>query len=206
MAITTYSDLKTSVANYLARSDLTSQIPDFIQFAEIQLRRELRIRQMLSSATLTTTGGTATVNLPSDFLELKNIYVDGDPTWTLTYLTPSTLVRNGRTYEAGKPLYYTILASQVKFGPTPDTTYSVPLLYYAAPAFLSDSNTSNVFLANCPDLLLYGSLAEAEPYLMNDARLATWQAMYDRGLLGLRESDDRGEFSASPLTMSVTAR
>ena len=206
MAIATYSDLKTSVANYLARSDLTSQIPDFIQFAEIRLRRELRIRQMLSSTTLTTTGGTETVNLPSDFLELKNIYVDGDPTWTLTYLTPSTLIRNGRTYEAGKPSYYTILASQVKFGPTPDTTYSVPLLYYAAPTFLSDSNTSNTWLVNCPDLLLYASLAEAEPYLMNDARLATWQAMYDRGLLGLRESDDRGEFSASPLTMSVTAR
>lgn len=206
MAITTYSDLKTSVANYLARSDLTSQIPDFIQFAEIRLRRELRIRQMLLSTTLTTTGGTSTVNLPSDFLELKNIYIDGDPTWTLTYLTPSTLERNGRTYEQNKPNYYTILSSTIKFGATPDTTYSVPLLYYAAPAFLSDSNTSNVFLANCPDLLLYGSLAEAEPYLMNDARLATWQAMYDRGLLGLRESDDRGEFSASPLTMSVTAR
>ena len=206
MAITTYSDLKTSVANYLARSDLTSQIPDFIQFAEIRLRRELRIRQMLSSTTLTTTGGTSTVNLPSDFLELKNIYIDGDPTWTLTYLTPSTLERNGRTYEQNKPSYYTILSSTIKFGATPDTTYSVPLLYYAAPAFLSDSNTSNVFLANCPDLLLYGSLAEAEPYLMNDARLATWQAMYDRGLLGLRESDDRGEFSASPLIMSVTAR
>ena len=206
MALTTYSDLKTSVANYLARSDLTSQIPDFIQFAEIRLRRELRIRQMLSSTTLTTTGGTSTVNLPSDFLELKNIYIDGDPTWTLTYLTPSTLERNGRTYEQNKPSYYTILSSTIKFGATPDTTYSVPLLYYAAPAFLSDSNTSNVFLANCPDLLLYGSLAEAEPYLMNDARLATWQAMYDRGLLGLRESDDRGEFSASPLIMSVTAR
>ena len=206
MAITTYSDLKTSVANYLARSDLTSQIPDFIQFAEIRLRRELRIRQMLLSTTLTTTGGTSTVNLPSDFLELKNIYIDGDPTWTLTYLTPSTLERNGRTYEQNKPSYYTILSSTIKFGATPDTTYSVPLLYYAAPAFLSDSNTSNVFLANCPDLLLYGSLAEAEPYLMNDARLATWQAMYDRGLLGLRESDDRGEFSASPLTMSVIAR
>lgn len=206
MAITTYSDLKTSVANYLARSDLTSQIPDFIQFAEIRLRRELRIRQMLLSTTLTTTGGTSTVNLPSDFLELKNIYIDGDPTWTLIYLTPSTLERNGRTYEQNKPSYYTILSSTIKFGATPDTTYSVPLLYYAAPAFLSDSNTSNVWLANCPDLLLYASLAEAEPYLMNDARLATWQAMYDRGLLGLRESDDRGEFSASPLTMSVTAR
>ncbi len=47
MAISTYSDLKTTVANYLARSDLTSQIPDFITFAENRLRRDLRIRQML---------------------------------------------------------------------------------------------------------------------------------------------------------------
>ena len=206
MALTTYSDLKTSVANYLARSDLTSQIPDFIQLAEIRLRRELRIRQMLSSTNLTTTGGVGTVNLPSDFLEVKNIFVDGDPTYTLEYLTPSSLERNGRTYEAGRPTRYTVQASTLKFSPEPDTTYTIPLLYYAAPAFLSDSNTSNVFMANCPDLLLYGSLAEAEPYLMNDARLAVWQAMYDRGLLALRESDDRGEYSASPLVMTVLAR
>ena len=48
MSLSTYSDLQTSIANYLARSDLTSQIPDFITFAENRLRRELRIRQMLS--------------------------------------------------------------------------------------------------------------------------------------------------------------
>ena len=45
MALNNYSDLKTTVANYLARSDLTSVIPDFIQLAEQRLRRELRIRQ-----------------------------------------------------------------------------------------------------------------------------------------------------------------
>ena len=54
MSLSTYSDLQTSIANYLARSDLTSQIPDFITFAENRLRRELRIRQMLKSVTTAT--------------------------------------------------------------------------------------------------------------------------------------------------------
>jgi hypothetical protein len=56
MSIATYSELKTAVANYLARTDLTDQIPDFIRFAEIRLRRELRIRQMLKTVTSSTTG------------------------------------------------------------------------------------------------------------------------------------------------------
>lgn len=206
MALTTYSDLKTSVANYLARSDLTSQIPDFITLAEIRLRRDLRIRQMLSSTNLTTVGGTATLNLPSDFLEIKNFYLDGNPTYPMNYMTPSTLERDGSTWESGRPVYYTILASTIKLGPNPDTTYTMPLLYYAAPAFLSDTNTSNVFMANCPDLLLYASLAEAEPYLMNDARVAIWSGLYDRGLKNISEADDRGEYSASPLVMSVLGR
>ena len=34
MSISTYSELKTAVANFLARTDLTDQIPDFIQLAE----------------------------------------------------------------------------------------------------------------------------------------------------------------------------
>jgi hypothetical protein len=67
------------------------------------------------------------------------------------------------------------------------------MMYYAAPTYLSSSNTSNVFLANCPDLLLYGALGEAEPYLMNDARLTTWAQLYDRGLSALSVSDDQGE-------------
>jgi hypothetical protein len=68
MSFATYSDLKTSIAGYLARSDLTSQIPDFITFAENRLRRELRIRQMLKSVTTSTVSGDSTVELPADFL------------------------------------------------------------------------------------------------------------------------------------------
>lgn len=206
MAITNYTDLKSTVASYLARTDLTSQIPDFIQLAEIRLRRDLRIRQMLKSVSTTTTGGDPTVSLPPDFLELRDLFVDTNPVRDLQFVTPSVLSRNGRVTESGLPVYYTILGNDFKFAPTPDTNYTIEMLYYAAPTLLSDSNTSNVFLANAPDLVLYGSLIEAEPYLMNDARIQLWAGMYDRGLASLNASDDASEKSGVPLRMVVTAR
>jgi hypothetical protein len=206
MAITTYSDLQTTVANYLARSDLTAQIPDFIRLAEIRLRRDLRIRQMMNAATTTTTGGDATVALPSDFLEVRDLVVQTNPVRPVNYISPSVFSRNARVTESGVPLDYTILATEFKFAPVPDTNYTIEIVYYAAPPYLTDSNSSNVFLANCPDLLLYAALGEAEPYLMNDARIQVWAAMYDRGLASLNTSDESAQYSGVPLTMTLTSR
>ena len=206
MAITTYSDLQTTVANYLARSDLTVQIPDFIRLAEIRLRRDLRIRQMMNAATTTTTGGDATVALPSDFLEVRDLVVQTNPVRPVNYISPSVFSRNARVTESGVPLDYTILATEFKFAPVPDTAYTLEIVYYAAPPYLTNSNTNNVFLANCPDLLLYASLVEAEPYLMNDARIQVWAGMYDRGVASLNTSDESAQYSGVPLTMTLTSR
>lgn len=206
MAILNYSDLKSTVASYLARSDLTTQIPDFIQLAEVRLRRDLRIRQMLKSSTTTTTGGDPTVGLPSDFLELRNLHVIANPVRDLEFVSPAVFYRNGRVHEGGMPVYYTVMASEFKFAPVPDASYTLEMLYYAAPDYLSDSNTSNVFLANAFDLLLYGALVEAEPYLMNDSRIQLWAGMFDRGLASLTQSDDRAEYSGVPVKMTLTAR
>ena len=41
---------------------------------------------------------------------------------------------------------------------------------------------------------------------MNDARLETWAALYQRGKEALSVSDDQGEYSGSPLTMTVAIR
>ena len=89
MSFATYSDLKTSIANYLARSDLTTQIPDFITFAENRLRRELRIRQMLKSVTTATVSGDSTVELPSDFIEIRDFVALTNPIQPLSYSSPS---------------------------------------------------------------------------------------------------------------------
>jgi len=204
MSFTSYSDLQTTIAGYLARSDLTTQIPDFIRLAETRLRRDLRIRQMLKSVTTSTVAADSTVELPSDFLEVRDLIISGNPPQPLNYASPSAFSRNTRTWESGKPLDYTVLANDFQLAPVPDAAYTVKLLYFAAPTFLSDSNTSNVFLANTPDVLLYGSLLEAEPYLMNDARINTWGTMFDRALASITRSDEQGQYSGVPLAMKST--
>jgi hypothetical protein len=206
MSLATYSDLKTTVANYLARTDLTTQIPDFIRFAELRLRRELRIRQMLKSVTTTTTGGDASVALPTDFLEARDFYVSTNPIQPLTYVSPAIFSRNTNTTFSGKPLNYTILASEFKLSPVPDTTYTLEMLYFAAPTFMDDTVSSNVFMANAPDALLYGALVEAEPYVMNDARVNTWGSLYDRAISTLTKSDEASQYSGVPLSMSYAVR
>jgi hypothetical protein len=206
MSFATYSDLQTSIANYLARSDLTSIIPDFITLAENRLRRELRIRQMLKSVTTVTVANDATVELPSDFLEIRDFVVMTNPIQPLSYSSPSSLSNDPRTSEVGVPKSYTILASEFQVAPAPDGVYTLKLLYYAAPAYLSSNNTTNVFLTTAPDGLLYGALVEAEPYLMNDARINTWGSMYDRAITSLTKSDEEGQYSGVPLAMKLTAR
>jgi hypothetical protein len=204
MSFTTYAELQTSIAGYLARSDLTTQIPDFIRLAETRLRRDLRIRQMLTSTTITCTSGTATVSIPSNFLQVSDFVVAGNPVQPLAYESPALFSRNSRTMDAGKPKTYTVLASTFQLAPIPDSALTLTLIYSAAPDFLSTSNTSNTFLTVCPDLLLYASLLEAEPYLMNDARLNTWGTMFDRAINGLTASDEQGQYSGVPLTIRAT--
>jgi len=206
MSFSTYSDLQTSIANYLARSDLTSQIPDFITFAENRLRRELRIRQMLKSVTTSTVSGDSTVEVPSDFLEIRDFVVMTNPITPMSYSSPSTLSNDPRTSEVGVPRSYTILANEFQLAPSPDAVYTLKLLYYSAPAYLSSSNTTNTFLTTAPDALLYASLIEAEPYLMNDARINTWGTMYDRAIASLTKSDESTQYSGVPLSIKLTSR
>jgi hypothetical protein len=208
MAITNYTDLQSTIADYLARTDLTSQIPLFIQLAENRLRRDVRIRPMLKVVTTETTANDPTVSLPSDFLEMRDMHIDANPIHTLIYQNPSNFFRNTKagTLTGGYPNNYTIMGSEFQFAPIPDSNYTLRMVYYAAPTYLSSTVSSNVFLANCPDLLLYGALGEAEPYLMNDARITTWATLYDRGLTSLTESNDAGENPSAPMVMSVATR
>jgi hypothetical protein len=206
MDLSNYSGLKDAVASYLARSDLTNEIPVFIQLAENRLRRELRLRQMLKVSTTTCAANDSTVELPSDFLEMRDLHLNTNPISVLKYDAPNVFYRNTFSTISGKPVSYTVLAQEFQLSPIPDSNYTMQMLYYAAPPYMSSTVPSNVFLANCPDLLLYGALAEAEPYLMNDARLETWAALYQRGKDALSISDDQGEYAGSPLTMTIALR
>jgi hypothetical protein len=121
-------------------------------------------------------------------------------------MSPSAFTRDARADESGLPVFYTVLSAEFQFAPIPDTAYVLEILYYAQPTVLSTSNSSNVFLANYPDALLYGALLEAEPYLINDARSQTWATLYDRAIKNISDSDQNSEYSGIPLQMRITSR
>ena len=71
MTIQTYSDLQTAIASWIARADLSSNIPDFIALFESVANRRLRLRQQESAATLTPSSGVAA--LPADYLAWRRV-------------------------------------------------------------------------------------------------------------------------------------
>jgi hypothetical protein len=199
MALDTYSGLKTTIADYLNRDDLTSIIPSFITLAEAKFNRKLRVRQMVKRATATI--DTQYFAFPSDFLQAKELQLNTNPITYLQYVTQNQGDYGSQNVylSAGKPAYYTIIGSQIEVIPTPDTGYTGELTYYGKITALSDSNTSNWLLAYAPDLYLYGALLEATPYLKDDERLAVWSTLYTNSIGDIEVADQRASVSSTPI-------
>ena len=72
MALDTYANLKTAIADFLNRDDLTNSIDDFIDLAEAHMNREIRHWDMEKRATASL--NTQYTALPSDFVEPIRFY------------------------------------------------------------------------------------------------------------------------------------
>ena len=206
MAISTYSELKTSIANWLNRSDLTSEISgDFIKLAEADFNAKLRIRQMEQIDTLTVNAETITV--PSGFIGVRSLYLlVSNVKYPLEYITPSNMFEIKGGSRTGRPRAYTIESDngteQFRFGPSPDTSYTGYLSYYKAIPALSDSNTSNYILASHPAIYLYGALYHASNFLggIEPNQAQNWLAMYSSALERCENNDRQDSYGNAPLS------
>ena len=89
-------------------------------------------------------------------------------------------------------------------GPTPDAVYTTSMLYYKTVDALSDSNTTTTMLTQNPDVYLYGSLLEAEPFLMNDQRVQLWATAFQQALADIQEQDNKDRHSGSEMRVMNT--
>jgi len=199
MALTTYTELKTSIGDWLNRSDLTNAIPDFISLAEAQVERTLRTRQMIVRANASFDAQYGAV--PADFLETKSLKLTStNPQTPLQFLSIDALDNEAANYTASaKPKFFGVVGGQFRLVPTPDSNYTTELTYYAKLTKLSSSVASNWLLASSPDIYLYGALLQAAPYLQDDARIQVWSSLYDRAMSELQTADDRGASSGGAL-------
>jgi hypothetical protein len=191
VAISTYDELQTAVTNWLARSDLSARVPEFISLAEGEMSRQLWSQENEVRATTTTTSGDAYVTLPDDIRYIRAAKLQTSP---VTLLRPVAL-DYGRWYYASagnnKPHVYAVYGTTMEVFPTPDAAYTVELTYIKGIPALSDSNTSNTILSKYPDAYLYGALYNANEYLMDEQRAEYYYRRFARAIKQISDDYER---------------
>ncbi len=197
MSITTGAELATAVANWMARADLTSRIPEFVALAEAKLNRLLRTPQMETKVTFAING--EYVALPTGFLEARSFVLDSDPFTALMVLPPET--QSGYLIAgSGVPAYYSVVGSNFHFAPIPAATYNATLVYYAAPTTVSTGGSAqNWLLTANPDLYLYGTLVEAAAYLPDESKARGWADAYGMALDQVKRQGARTRWSGGSM-------
>ena len=195
----TYAELKSNIANFLNRYDLTDVIDTFIDSTESEFNRRLRVKGMIKRATATL--DSQYISVPTDWLEAINIQIDSGDFSPLFQQSIESLdvYRKSNDNVTGQPIYFALVDDSIEFAPTPDGSYTVQLTYYSKIDALSDSNTSNFLSTGYPDAYLYGSLKHASIYLMEDERVPLFTAQFEKALEEMRLEQEKAEFAKGSL-------
>ena len=197
MSLDNYADLQTSVLNWMARESdqfITARVPDFIALFETNVVTDLRVREMELVAPLTLTANI--VPLPSNYLEMRRISLQGSFVSPIEYVTPQVMDEDyGVDNGSGSPTAYTIVGQNLIFAPAPaappQTTLNAQLTYYGFSP-LSAAAPVNWLLTKYPNAYLYGALAEAVPW-SDDPTDQTWAARRDQVMEKIMAADSRAE-------------
>lgn len=205
MAISNYTNLKTTISDFLNRDDLDSVIPTFIQLGEAQMNRDIRHWEMEARSSGQQSQGDQYMQLPADWLETIRLHLTSQGTDAVELASMASIAdkRAQVDDQAGRPRFYSHVRGEFELFPTPDEDTDFELLYYQKIPALSDSNASNWLLEYAPDIYLYGSLAHSAPYLQEDARIAVWAQMYAAAVSQLNSQSERVKNSGSGIRLNI---
>ena len=154
-------------------------------------------------STMNTTAGKRYFNLPGGYIQMRNIQINTDRIQPLEYITPEMLDRLYGGSSSGLPSAYTLIGDEIQLAPIPDAEYALEMAFYEKFTPLGDGTsgtvTANWLTKNAPDVLLYGSLLEAEPFIKNDERLQLWLGAYSSAISKIQSADDRDRHSGSQM-------
>ena len=197
---TTFETLVTDLQSYLERGlptdpIVSAQIPRLINLAERKIATELKVQGFLRVVVVNLVAGQSVYDKPDSWRLTASMNIG-----TGSGFKKRTPVF-GRGYEylraywpdesaQGTPeIYADYDYDHWVFAPTPDAAYPLEVAYYAQLPLLDETNQSNWLTEIAPQLLLYGALLEAGPFLKDDERIATWQGLYDRAASALTGQD-----------------
>ncbi len=198
----TYAELKTQIADYLNRSDLTSQLDGFIKNTEAEVNRKLRHKDMIKRARAV--ADNQYLQLPGDWLGAINIDLQGtSPSVSLKQLSLESMddYRTANDDPTGQPVYFAIDGDTMELAPTPDQAYDLQLVYFAEVPPLGANNAENFLSRTAPDVYLYGALKHASIFLMEDERLPIFVAYFEKAIEELRQQQAKAEYHKGSLIL-----
>lgn len=218
-----YASLKSSVNDWLARSDVSDSTADLlIDLGEARINRTLRIRAMeaVYTSALDADGTSA---IPTGYREFKSLFLakglgtvpgstigihalaDASTVRRIEWRTDDAMFAEYEGTKPGDPLWATRYGDRIMYWPADTTvTFTAAGIYYKDFTALSSSATTNWLTDNAPDLLLAAVLYEASVYIQSESRMATWKPKYEQALAEVQGESERQEFAATPLSQRAT--
>jgi hypothetical protein len=176
-------------------------VPNFIQNAENKLYRTLNLRNEETALSVSISSGVAAV--PTDFKALKFAYFDATPVSLLRWVGVEELYNDyPDRSDSGTPLVISREAGNFVFGPV-SSAGTLKGVYYAKQDPLRTTDPS-WYVTNAPEVLLYGALLEAAPFIREDERLQTWGQLYQSGVETLEMEQRNAETSKGQLTQRAS--
>lgn len=197
MSITTYSELKTAVANWTKRTDLASVSGDFVTLAETKLNRRLRCWQQ-ETAFASSSIASGLVARPADLVAFKSLNNNTNCKTPIEQKSLEFVTANSS--DGSVPMYYAWETSNIRFNTQSGTVFGV---YYSTIDALSDSNTTNWLLTLAPDIYLAAVIAESYYYQLDETRATFWEGRRDQLIEELQVRDKEDRLSGNSLVMRV---
>jgi len=173
----TYAELVAQIESYTENSYATVDVNTFITQAENRIFNSVNLPDLRRNDTGTISLGNKYLNVPDDWLATYSLAVIDDTTNEYTYLLNKDVNFIRQSFpdtdvaHYGKPQYYAVFDDTTFIlGPTPDAGYGAELHYFYYPTSITTAVSGQSWLGdNYPTALLYGSLLEANTFLMSDA-------------------------------------
>jgi len=195
----TYAELQSSLLAWLDDSAANINPTECIGLAEARFNRVLDTPDQ--EATTTLDGSASSIALPSDYYEVRGLFLNGQYSLPLEALTLNSLKSLYPDNRSGVPVAYAIDGQSIVLGPLPNATCTLGLKYKQAIQPLSDVNPTNWLLTKHPDLYIAASLAMAELRGWNDARLPMIKSWYDEILDEINMAGRKAKIASGPLRM-----
>lgn len=206
MAITTYGELKTAMANWLNRADLEQRIPEFIALATATLNKVIRDTRMATTANITASTGVRYASVPSDMLEPIFVTDGTDEDATLEQVSVQQLTWLRKRMSArGVVRFYAIVGRRIEFCPTPTAGATLEMSYYQAITALSADGDANWVLTYHPDIYLYTALLHSAPFLKDEEKTALFSNLVSQSIQAAVQQQTTVQFDSKGAGVTLNA-